>query len=192
MKYLDRVGLGRAALFVLLGYSLVIAAVLLAPHLAVAEGDTDEPVFKPGIPGMTMKDVRDHKFLWFEIGQLQDWERTNRISVEEFRNKYIEKTAHYLELEGRDNDKFVVTARETVGEVRAAFKKNPPINDNNKFTEDLDAAVSKMNALLSDAPRHQLFEPEWRKWLLKLAFGPKESKEAQQTNEAQQRAQADT
>ena len=192
MNYFDRIGLGRAALFVLLGYSLVVAAVLLVPRFALADdGDTDEPVFTPGIPGMTMKDVRDHKFLWYEIGQLQSWEQTNRISVAEYRSKVIEKTAHYLKLEDSDNDKFVVTARETVGEVRDAFKKNPPVNGNNDFTADLDAAVDKMNALLTDAPRHQLIEPEWKKWLLKLAFSPKESKEAQQKKESQQRAQVD-
>lgn len=192
MSYFDRIGLGKAALYVLLAYTLVVAAVLLVPRFAIAEGDTNEPVFTPGIPGMTMKDVRDHKFLWHEIGELQNWEHDNRISIADYRNKAIEKTAHYLELDGKDNDKFVVTARETIAEVKQAIRENPPVNGNRVFESELNTAIAKMNSLLSDAPRHQLFEPEWKKWLLKLALGPNSRKEAKQAKEARQAQQAET
>ena len=72
-----------------------------------------EPEFKPGIPGMKMVDVRDHKFLWREIKELQSWERSDRISVAEYRSKVIEKTAHFLELDGTTADEFATTASGT-------------------------------------------------------------------------------
>lgn len=186
MKYFNRIGLGRATLFVLLGYLVVIAAVILVPRLAYAEGDAAaEPEFTPGIPGMKMVDVRDHKFLWYEIRQLQDWERTDRISVAEYRSKAIEKTAHFLELRGDAGKEFTAVAAEAVADVREAFRKNPPVGESTAFSSDLSAAVADMSSLLGEAPRHQLFAPECKKWLLKLAFGPKEAKEAKEAKQTQ-------
>lgn len=166
-----------------------LAAVMLAPvwvHADEAKGAVStQPEFKPGIPGMRMVDVRDYKFLWYEINELQDWERTNRISVAEYRNKAIEKTVHFLELEGDSGETFTAAAAEAVANVRESFRKYPPVGEDRQFSSDLEAAVGGLNGLLGEAPRHQLFAPECKKWLLKLAFGPREAKEAKEAKQAQ-------
>lgn len=185
MNYFNRIGLGRVTLLALFGYLLVIAAVLLVPRVTHTEDNAAEPEFKPGIPGMRMVDVRDHKFLWYEIEQLQDWERTDRISIADYRTKVIEKTVHYLQLDGDDGEEFISVTRETISELREAFRKHPPVYERKEFSSFLRASVARMNTLLGEAPRHQLFAPESKKWLLKVAFGPNERKESKQ-------AQADT
>lgn len=146
----------------------------------------DQPKFEPGIAGLMMVDVRDHKFLWREIDELQLWEHGNRISVAEFRTKAIEKTAHYLQLEGSAAAEFEATARSAVESVRTAFKERRATPESSgvegEFSAQLAAAAERLEGVLGEAPRHQLFAPESKKWLLKLAFGPRESKEAAEKN----------
>ena len=148
-----------------------------------------EPVFTPGIPGVRMEDVRDHRFLWREIEELQLWERRDRISVAEYRSKAIEKTSHFLGLDGAAADEFAASASEAVATVRESFFQEHPRGVENKFSSDLDAAATQVTSLLQEEPRHQLFAPECKKWLLKLAFGPGEAKEAREAEPKQ--AQAD-
>jgi hypothetical protein len=155
---------------------------------AAHEGSPDEPAFEPGIPGIKMVDVRDYKFLWRELDELQRWERGERITIAEYRSKAIEKTAHFLELEGQTADDFAAGASEAVAAVRASFKQRQQpgpehVGSGGGFSDDLGAAAEQLTSLLDGAPRHQLFAPEAKKWLLKLAFGPREDKE---TREAQQ------
>lgn len=156
-------------------------------------GDTDspepdrnsgaEPVFKPGIPGVKMQDVRDHKFLWREIEELQKWERLGRISVAEFRSKVIEKTAHFLELSRAAAEEFTAVASKSVENLRESYLQARQAGGNTvgleKFSGDLGSEVSRVTSVLQDNPRHQLFAPDCKKWLLKLAFGPAESKESE-------------
>ena len=130
-----------------------------------------------------MLDVRDYKFLWREIDQLQGWERGDRLTVAEFRGKVLEKTAHFLELRGPAVDEFTHTSSEAVASIRASFRvrRGGPENAvGAQFSSDLRAAVATVTSLLGSAPRHQLFEPECNKWLLKLAFGPSEAKETRE------------
>ena len=148
-----------------------------------------EPEFKAGIPGLKMVDVRDHKFLWREIDELQIWEHGERISVAEYRSKAIEKTAHFLELEGTEADAFVATAAEVVDGVRKSFRNRKVASAgtaglSGRFSSDLAAAVTRLTSLLQDEPRHHLFAPGSKKWLLKLAFAPRESREAKGTSSA--------
>jgi len=151
-----------------------------------AQASSDpEPEFKPGIPGLKMVDVRDHKFLWSEIEELQRWERGDRISTAEFRSKVIEKTAHFLGFGGNEADMFAAVADEAVAGVRESFVElrrsgvNPGAS-RTRFSSDLAASVDDVTALLHGEPRHQLFAPGCKKWLLKLAFGPTESRESKQ------------
>lgn len=159
-----------------------------------AKGDSSaEPVFRPGIPGVKMQDVRDYKFLWREIEQLQKWERGDRISVAEYRSKVIEKTAHFLEFSGAAVDEFAAAAAQAVAGVRESLQQMRRAGENpgdldTRFSSDLRAAVSRVTSFLRDEPRHQLFAPECKKWLLKLAFGPREAKE---DREEAERARAD-
>lgn len=159
------------------------------------------PVFEPGIPGLRMVDVRDHKFLWREIEELQSWERSNRITVAEYRSKAIEKTAHYLGLTGAAADRFAAAASAAVSEMRQAFSRGPepggkpPDGDSfartethgvkSRFPSDLEAVAARFVSVLDEEePRHRLFAPDGKKWLLRLAFGPKEAKEAREAREA--------
>jgi len=152
------------------------------------EAETDsapEPIFKPGIPGLKMVDVRDHKFLWREIEDLQRWERGDRISVAEYRSKVIEKTAHFLGFGGAGVSEFSTAAGDAVSGIRESFQLMQRLGENpgaagTRFSSDLGESVSRVVSLLQGAPRHQLFQPECKKWLLKLAFGPREDKEAKE------------
>lgn len=152
-----------------------------------------QPELAPGIPDLVMEDVRDHKFLWREIEELQTWERTQRITVAEFRSKTIEKTVHFLDLRGAEADEFTTAATEAVSRVWEAFKTKYPTVDwmreesessENPFTSELEQAVAHVTSRLGDAPRHRLFQPTTTKWLLKLAFGPREAKEAGKAEQA--------
>ncbi|MEM7349251.1 MAG: hypothetical protein AAF657_00500 [Acidobacteriota bacterium] len=161
------------------------------PIVASVEKSSAEPEFKAGIPRLKMVDVRDHKFLWREIAELQIWERGERLTVREFRSKAIEKTAHYLELEGAEADEFVAAASEAVVQVREAFRANKPVVGNeNRFAEELESVKTHLASLLQDRPRHHLFEPGFTKWLLKLALGPKAAKEAREAEESRQTGHA--
>lgn len=144
-----------------------------------------EPVFTPGIPNLKMVDVRDHKFLWREIEELQVWERGDRISISEFRSKAIEKTAHFLGFEGAAAEVFTETAVEAVGSLRDSARQGRLAADATgkrpAFSDDLNAAVDRMTSLLGDAARHELFAPDFKKWLLRLAFSPTEREEARET-----------
>jgi len=176
----------------------VLASVEGAPKPAqkvVPPGTTEaaktEPEFKPGIPGMKMVDVRDHKFLWREIEELQSWERSDRISVAEYRSKVIEKTAHFLELDGTAANEFATTASEAVTTVRTSFRQRQPSGEDQsgiqgQFSIDLGAAATRIASLLQQEPRQKLFVPECKKWLLRLAFGPREAKEAREAKKSQQ------
>ena len=148
-----------------------------------------EPVFTPGIPGIKMVDVRDYKFLWREIDELQRWERGGRISVAEYRSKMVEKTVHFLELGGPAADEFAASASEEVATIRASFFQRGRAGGNfggvdAPFSSELRAAATRVTALLQGEPRHALFAPECKKWLLRLAFGPREGKETRETNQA--------
>ena len=172
-------------------WAMPLPASVEAVEAASPEAETDrpEPVFKPGIPGVQMVDVRDHRFLWREIEELQTWERSDRLSVAEYRSKVIEKTAHFLGLSGAAADEFTEAAFQAVARVRTAFQQKrlaerkasgaPP-----QFSTDLRTATTQVTALLKQEPRHQLFAPDCKKWLLKLAFGPREAKEAREAKAA--------
>lgn len=162
------------------------ASTSASPAPAAGESSTaTEPELKPGIPGLKMTDVRDHKHLWREINELQSWERSNRISVAEYRGKTIEKTAQFLGFAGADAENFNGTARRAVAAVREAFERTrrsdaDPSNPDPQYDAAIHAAVEQLTDLLKSEPRHELFRPDCTKWLLRLAFGPKESKEAQE------------
>jgi hypothetical protein len=144
-----------------------------------------EPEFRPGISGLKMVDVRDHKFLWREIEELQIWERGDRISIAEYRSKVIEKTVHFLGLSGAAADEFAAAASVATASIRESFFQRrraggDPGGVQAQFSSDLRAAATRVTSLLQKEPRHQLFAPECKKWLLKLAFGPSEAKEARE------------
>jgi len=154
-----------------------------------------EPEFKPGIPGLKMVDVRDHKQLWREIEELQARENGDRISIAEYRRQAIDKTSHFLGLEGAAADRFKVGAAEEVAKLREGFLRTRRAGAEiaegiDPFSADLAAAAVRLSALLGQEPRHQLFLPDGKKWLLRLAFSPKEEKEAKETKEAQEALQA--
>jgi hypothetical protein len=155
---------------------------------ASAPDPSGGPTFEPGVPGLKMVDVRDYKFLWRELDQLQVWERGERITVAEYRDKVIEKTAHFLELEGAAADDFIARAADVVDSVRDSFARHQKpgpthVGGGGGFSTDLSDAADQLASMLGDEPRHQLFAPECKKWLLKLAFGPKEAKEAREARE---------
>lgn len=141
---------------------------------------------EPGIPDLRMEDVRDHKFLWREIDELASWEHGDRITVAEYRSKVVEKTAHFLGLGVAAADELAAVATVEVAAIRAAFRDRPETGGatsgvEGRFSSDLAAATARVTALLGDEPRHQLFAPETKRWLLKLAFSPREAKERQES-----------
>jgi|CXWL01.1.fsa_nt_gi hypothetical protein len=147
------------------------------------------PEFKPGIPGLAMADVREHKHLWREIEELQTWERGDRISIAEFRAQVIEKTAQFLGYEGAVAGEFTAVAGQSVVALRESFKAGratnlDPSDPVAPFAADLTGAVTRLNSQLRETPRHQLFGADLKKWLLRLAFGPSEAKEAKEAKEA--------
>ncbi len=178
--------------------AMLLAPMLLAPIDLVAQGTqaqapeaeaskapetSQEPEFKPGIPGLKMVDVRDRHLLWRELDQLQAWERGERISIAEFRSKSIEKTSHFLGFEGDAAADFAAASSTAIAELRQSFKEGGLVvseqgeEQADHFAADLAAAVARVTAQLGEKPRHQLFAPECKRWLLRLAFGPSELKE---------------
>ncbi len=151
-----------------------------------------EPTFEPGTPGVKMFDVRDYKFLWREIEELQRWERRGMVTTVEFRDKVTEKTAQFLKLEDVAFDNFVAGATTAVETVRESFSRRQQPGPTHVggadrgFSSDLSRATEQVAALLGDEARHQLFEPEIKKWLLKLSFSPREAKEEQEAREPTQ------
>ena len=154
-----------------------------SPAANAASGD--EPEFRSGIPGLKMADVRDYKLLWREIEELQQWRRAGRISVAEYRSKVIEKTAHFLGLGGSAADQFAAVASEAVSTVRESFFRRGQVDADPRVAEaefysDMRGGVTRVTSLLGEEPKHRLFAPECKKWLLQLAFGSSEAREAQQ------------
>lgn len=181
----------------LFGRLAVAAALALVPCGAgagagggppsVEEGSQETPPaeaeFRSGIPGLTMVDVRDHRFLWREFEQLQTWEQVDRISIVEFRSKVIEKTSHFLQLDDAAAREFAKAASETVAAIREPFHRSPAAGERqggvgDRLSAEIDKGVTRMTSLLAGDPRHRLFAPDIKKWLLKLAFGPDEREEA--------------
>lgn len=169
---------------------LVLAALLVADGAGAAQAAQTPPELKPGIPGLKMVDVREHSHLWREIEELQTWERSERISVAEFRSKAIEKTAQFLGFEGDAAEKFNAAAAGAVAGLRDSFRASrqpdlDPLAGQAVLDAGLTEAEARVNARLRKEPRHQLFAPDCKKWLLKLAFGPSEAKEAREARQAQ-------
>lgn len=165
-----------------------VVAVVASTMLLAAGASATEPELKPGIPGLKMADVRDHNHLWREIEELQGWEVGNRISIAEYRNKAIEKTGQFLGFEGEAATSFASASMATVLALRDASRasSNPEISaeESDKiYREGLASAESRMNALLTDQPRHQVFKPKVRLWLLRLALGP-DNREEDRENKA--------
>lgn len=126
-----------------------------------------------GIAGPTMKDVRDHNFLWDDIHKLERLEQQGRIDTEEYRYKVIELSAVYLELEGAAADEFARVASQAVTSVRESFvRMRRGAGGYQAFQADMDAAQVRVRALLQNEPRHELFGTECGKWLRRLALGP--------------------
>ncbi|HEX4955357.1 MAG TPA: hypothetical protein VF017_18355 [Thermoanaerobaculia bacterium] len=143
----------------------------------------------PRIPGLKMADVRDHEHLWREIGELQTWERSDRISIAEYRGKVIEKTAQYLGFEGAAAEQFTAVAKAAIDRVRVSFQagRRPEVDPGDahaQLTADLEGAATQVTATFRKEPRHELFAPDCKKWLLRLAFGPSEAKEAKEAEQA--------
>ncbi len=162
----------------------LIAAILVA-HGAAAEETAQAPELKPGIPGLKMVDVRDHKHLWREIEELQTWERSDRISVAEYRGKVVEKTVQYLGFEEAAAKDFTTAAAEEVAGLRESFRAGrgadvEPAEAQALLDSRLATAVTRVTSLLRKEPRHELFAPDCKKWLLRLAFGPSEAKETKE------------
>lgn len=148
------------------------------------------PELEPGIPGLKMADVRDHKHLWREIEELQTWERSDRISIAEYRSKVIEKTAQFLGFDGAAADRFAATSTLAIASVRESFRagRRPevdPASAQAQLSADLEAAAARVTAVFRQEPRHALFVPDCKKWLLRLAFGPSEAKEAREAKRAE-------
>jgi hypothetical protein len=168
---------------------LALLAVLLARGAAAQEA-VQAPELKPGIPGLKMADVRDHKHLWREIEELQAWENGDRISVAEYRSKVMEKTAQFLGFEGAAADGLTQAAAAAVAGLRESFHASrrtdlDPAGAQALFDSGLATAVTRVTSLLRKEPRHELFAPDCKKWLLRLAFGPSEAKEAREARQAQ-------
>lgn len=195
--------------FGLVGAGLALVAAILVPCVAGAQEalpahqdsttsaskdvSGTQPEFKPGIPGLKMADVRDHKHLWHDIEELQSWEYGDRISIAEYRSKSIEKVSHFLGLGGGDAARFSATVSEAVGSIRASFRARQggePGEMEASFSADLGASVARVTSLLRNEARHQLFEPECKKWLLQLAFGPSEAKESKESKDPKATEQA--
>lgn len=168
---------------------------LAEAHVPVQETSESEPEFKPGIAGLRMEDVRDHKFLWREIDELQIWERGDRITVAEFRTKMIEKTTHFLELDGATADEFATAVTQAMANLRSSLQASRQgrtfdyygdgwTDGEDTVAADLRAAADLVASVLGDAPRHQLFVPHTEKWLLKLTLGPSRAKEAKEAQQA--------
>lgn len=144
-----------------------------------------EPAFKPGVPGLTTADVREHKTLWREFEELQKSEHSNRITIVEYRRRAIDRAAQFLQLRGAAAKDFTAAASGAVITINESFLKWRRTNgeaaaEEAQFSADLNAAVTRVGSLLKGEPRHRLFELDCRKWLLRLAFGPKAAKEAKE------------
>jgi hypothetical protein len=156
---------------------------------------TAGPEFRPGIPGLTMTDVREHRHLWREIEELQIWERGDRITVAEFRNQVLEKTNQFLGFEGAAAERFAAVAVEAMDSVRESRRTSRQgqtfdyygggWSGEDHFATDLAAAAERVSSVLQGDPRHQLFASECQRWLLKLTFGPRAAKEAREAGQVQ-------
>ncbi len=157
---------------------------------ATAKSGSTEPEFKAGIPGLKMADVRDHKQLWRDLDEIQVRESGDRISAAEFRRQSIELTSRFLQFEGGAADRFALAAADEVAWLRRAFLKSrqndaSTASGGDPFSGDLSASASRLSAFLGDAPRHRLFIPDEKKWLLRLAFSPREKKEAREQSDVE-------
>lgn len=177
---------------------LVLAALFVAHGAGAAQEPTPKaPELKPGVPGLKMADVREHSHLWREIEELQTWERSERISVAEYRSKVIEKTAQFLGFEGAAAQELTAAAAGAVADVRESFRASrradlDPAEGQAVLDAGLTAAVARVTAHLRKEPRHELFAPDCKKWLLKLAFGPSEAKEAKEAKAGKEAKEAGT
>lgn len=144
-----------------------------------------EPAFKPGVPGLTTADVREHKTFWRAFEELQKSEYSNRITIAEYRRRAVDQAAQFLQLRGTAAKDFTAAASGAIITINESFLRWRRTNgeaaaEEARFETDLTAAIARVSSLLKDKPRHQLFEPDCRKWLLRLAFGPKAAKEAKE------------
>lgn len=151
-----------------------------------------EPAFKPGVPGLKTADVREQKTFWREFEELQKSERSNRITIAEYRSRAVGGAAQFLQLRGAAAKDFEAAASGAITTINASFLRWRRTNgeaaaEEAQFHADLDAAVTRVRSLLKDEPRHRLFEPDCRKWLLRLAFGPKAAKEAKEAAQRSKR-----
>ena len=165
------------------GVALGLAAITMVPRgaeraasPAASAASGDEPEFRSGIPGLKMADVRDYKLLWREIEELQQWELGDRISVAEYRSKTIEKTADFLGLAGSAADRFTAVASDTLASIRESFFRRGRVDADPQVAEaefysGMRGGVTRVTSLLGEEPRHRLFAPDCKKWLLQLAFG---------------------
>ena len=148
-----------------------VGALAMLGFLWTAPAARSQP--KSGIPGLTMKDVRDHKVLWNDIRTLERLQQQGRIDSEEYRFKAIELSAVYLEINDITADEFARVTSEAVTSIRASFlRMRQGTSGYEIFRTDMDAAEARVSAFLQDEPRHALFEPECGKWLRRLALGP--------------------
>lgn len=177
--------------------ALLTAAAILLLSAGAARAEEppagDPSVFKPGIPGLKMADVRDHKVLWREIDELQGWEQGDRLSIAEFRGKAIEKTVQFLGFADADAESFSATAMAAIASVRESFtalERIDPEVGQPQFDANLQSAVVKLQSQLKSEPRHLLFAPDCKKWLMRLALGPKAAKEEAEAKKAQAGASA--
>ncbi|TMA44889.1 MAG: hypothetical protein E6J83_08355 [Deltaproteobacteria bacterium] len=167
------------------GVALGLAAITMVPRGAGRQeagssprgvASRDEPEFSSGIPGLKMADVRDYKLLWREIEELQQWELGDRISVAEYRSKTIEKTADFLGLAGSAANRFTTVASDTLASIRESFFRRGRVDADPQVAEaefysGMRGGVTRVTSLLGEEPRHRLFAPDCKKWLLQLAFG---------------------
>lgn len=99
----------------------------------------------------------------------------------------IEKTAHFLELSGKSALRFTRAASQAVVDVRASFhhrREGGRTAGGDRLAADLNKASARVTSHLQAKPRHRLFAPDTKRWLLKLAFGPQERKEAREVRAA--------
>ncbi len=161
-----------------LGSALAAATIGTVTALAVLRtGPAEEASSwhpEPGIPGLSMKDVREHEYLWSGIRDLEGLRRKGTIDVGEYRYKVIELSAAYLGLEGEEARVFAEAASEAARSVREAYlQMRRGDGGYAAFRSEMDAAERRVRAQLRREPRHELFAPGCGKWLRRLALGPR-------------------
>lgn len=128
---------------------------------------------EPEIPGLMMQDVRDHEYLWEGIRELERLRAQGRIDTEEYHYKVIELSAEYLQIEGDAADEFARVAAAEIAAVRESFlRMRRGASGYQTFSTDMNAAESRLKALMKGNPRQAFFEPGFGKWLRRLALGP--------------------